>query len=125
MGKTSGSDAKKSSGTYTLKVPVDASGIPEEDRKGAVRVFAVQSSGESQSEVVKIDAKGNGTATFRFSGDPGSIRAIIAPETATAEEIEGLQTVSRTISGRQWRAESAIALEPIILSPYYWYLWRR
>ncbi|MCB0712557.1 MAG: carboxypeptidase regulatory-like domain-containing protein [Ignavibacteriae bacterium] len=110
---------------FKLEVPLDASGI--EDRKGGevVQVFAITAGGQKQSQSVKLDTKGSGKATFSFEEDPGQVKVLLGPETASVETIEGLQTVSRTVSTRGLADRGLLTIGAIIIPRFYWHWWLR
>ena len=110
---------------YYLEVPLDASEIEEFTPDRPVKVAVQQSNGEVQVETVQLGDDGRGEAAFRFAEHPGRVRIIIGPEEASAEELTGLQTLTRTVSSTAWREEPRLSIEPIRISPYYWYWWRR
>ncbi len=111
---------------YTLDIPIDASGIHDFKPGQEIKVLVVQHNGEVLgSQLVKINDKGIGTATFRFRERPGSLKAILGPHSATDEELQGLQTLTVDVPARQWSESSAIKLTPIIIAPFYWYWWIR
>ena len=79
---------------YKLTIPLDASGIPDFKPDQAVRVTAEGAKGEISEQVVKLDAKGKGSATFTFEAAPGALHVIAGPESATAKELKNLQTLT-------------------------------
>ena len=58
-------------GHFKLTIPLDASAIPDFKPDQAVRVAAEDSKGKIYEQVVKLDAKGNGSASFTFEAAPG------------------------------------------------------
>lgn len=113
---------KKESG-FTLKIPLDASGIDNFKPEQSIRIVAQARDGSTQSTVVKLDAKGKGTASFTFEDKPGGLRFAIGPEIASEEEVLGMQTINFDLSSRQWLDKRVLTIEPILISPYYWYWW--
>ena len=110
---------------FKLEIPLDASGVEGFKPEQAVKVAALDRAGRCQVETVRLDAKGKGAARFSFREDPGSVRVFAGPETATEEELQGLQTISLTVPGRQWKVSKDLTLAPIQISSYYWYWWLR
>ena len=87
---------------FKLHVPLDASGIRDFRPDKAVKVIAFDAKGGAQEQLVKLSAEGKGNATFAFKGKPGSLRIVAGPEDATAKEMQSLQTLSVSITGRAW-----------------------
>ena len=111
--------------SYTLTIPLDASGIPDFKPDQAVRVSAEDAKGKISEQVVKLDPKGKGSATFTFEGAPGPVHVIAGPESATAKELKNLQTLNVDVSAAQWAKKNELALTPIIIPPFYWSWWLR
>ena len=111
--------------SYTLTIPLDASGIPNFKPDQAVRVSAEDAKGKISEQVVKLDPKGKGSATFTFDGAPGPVHVIAGPESATAKELKNLQTLNVDVSAAQWAKKNELALTPIIIPPFYWSWWLR
>jgi hypothetical protein len=118
--------AKKSMrGTFRLTIPLDASGIEGFEPEQAIKVAVQARDGSLQSRTVKLDAKGKGAATFTFGERPGTLRVVVGPDSASDEELLGMQTISLDVSARQWLDKPQLALPPIRIPPYYWYWWLR
>src|SRR6266702_3210397 len=111
--------------SYKLTVPLDASGIPDFKPEQAVRVTAENSKGKLSEQVVKFDAKGKGSATFTFDAAPGPLHVIAGPESATASELKNLQTLTVDVAAAQWANKNELALNPILIPPFYWSWWLR
>src|SRR5689334_20940820 len=110
--------------SFKLTVPLDASGIPDFKPEQALRVTAEDAKGKISEQVVKLDAKGKGNATFTFDA-PGPVHVIAGPETATARELKNLQTLTVDVSAAQWANKNELALSPVLIPPFYWTWWLR
>jgi len=110
-------------GDFRLTVPLDASEIEGFKPEMGVKVGLLDRSGAVHSQVVKLDAKGKGAATFNFREQPGTLRLIIGPENASDEELPGLQTLTTNIDPRQWASRAELDLTAIRITPYYWWWW--
>ncbi|HEX6125307.1 MAG TPA: carboxypeptidase-like regulatory domain-containing protein [Pyrinomonadaceae bacterium] len=107
---------------FKLEIPLDASGIEDFKPDMAVRVLLVDRAGKMYSQVTKLNDKGSGLATFEFRENPGSLRLLMGPESASDEELKGLQTISLQLPVNRV-TERILRLEPVIISPYYWWWW--
>src|SRR5689334_9357391 len=103
--------------TFKLTVPLDASGIPDFKPEQSVRVTAEGAKGKLVEQVVKLDAKGKGSATFTFDSAPGAVHVIAGPESATAKELKNLQTLTLDVPAAQWGNKAELAVTPIIIPP--------
>jgi len=56
----------RSEGSYALEVPLDASGIEDFKPTQPVKVMALAGDHPIASDVVKLDAKGHGTAHLKL-----------------------------------------------------------
>jgi hypothetical protein len=110
-------------GPVTISIPLDASGV-EGFEPGPVKVALVGSRGTIQSQIVKLDGKGQGAATFSLKQATGTLRVLVGPEDASDEELPQLQTISREISARALRGRE-LKLSPLVISDFYWHWWRR
>jgi hypothetical protein len=116
---------KPREGGYALSVPLDASGIEDFKPEQNVKVLVVDDDGRTQSEVVKLSAGGKGAAKFGFKEVPGTVQVIVGPETASDEELQGLQTLRTTVARRRWKETGEIQLAAIKIHAYYWRWWLR
>jgi hypothetical protein len=107
---------------FKLEIPLDASKIENFKPQQAVKVLVQGSDGDS-TELVKLDGKGYGRATFEFDKKPGALRVILGPESASDEELRALQTIRAEIPSQMWADKSALVYPPIAIAPYYWYWW--
>ncbi len=112
----------KQVGKFTLTVPLDASGIKDFKPDRGVKVVAYDRKGGAYAATVEFDAKGQGKAVLTLPA-AGSLRVLVGPEKATAEELKGLQTIGADVSARQWQNKAELTLSPIVISAYYWRWW--
>ncbi len=112
-------------GPFTLEVPLDASGIEGFKPEQPVKVAVVAHDRPVASAVIKLDAKGQGSARLALKELPRGARVIVGPPDATDEELAGLQTISVNVPLGQWAGKNALKLLPIRIHPYYWYWWLR
>lgn len=110
-------------GAFVLDVPLDASGIDDFKPDQAVKVVVQDRTGALRAQVVQLDAAGHGAARFTFEGSPGAARVIVGPESASDEEMTGLQTISVEVPVRQWAGARELRLAPIKIHPYFWHWW--
>jgi hypothetical protein len=108
-----------------LHVPIDASSIEEIKGGQTVQVVTRDAGGILQSEIVRLDEKGKGTAVFSFEKIPGALTIALGPENVSKDEIFGLQTINLTVSARQWKNLNELHLPLVIISPFYWHWWLR
>ncbi len=118
-------DTKQPTAAYRLSVPLDASGVQDFKPDQAVKVVAYGSDGRTYEDVVKLDAKGQGTAALALDDVKGGLHVIVGPETATAEQLKGLQTITVDVGRRQWGDKKELSITPIAISYYYWFWWLR
>ena len=126
--KTAKKSAKRSIGKFALTVPLDASGIndaPKDQTTQTVKVVARDRKGKLYSKTVKLRSGEIGKATFGFRSHPGPLHLAVGPGGATDDELLGLQTISLDVTTRKWADRPLLELSPIVLSPYYWFWWRR
>jgi len=116
---------KEETGEFRLDVPLDASGIEDFKPEQPVKVVARDGDGKLQSQTVQLNAKGQGSASFKFAGDLGAVQVFVGPHDATDEEIQVLQTITFSVSRRNWLDKLELRLQPVRISPYYWYWWLR
>ena len=91
---------RKKKEPFKLVVPLDASQIHDFKPEQAVKVAIKARDGSIHSKVVELDKKGSGAAEFEFSERPGALRVIVGPETASDEELLGMQTIGLDASAR-------------------------
>ncbi len=115
----------KSANAFRLEIPLDASGIEDFKPEQQLKVVLVQGETILDSGVVKLDANGRGVASLGVPEDAKEVKAIVGPESATDDELLGMQTLNVSISERQFSNAKEIKLQPIIIPPYYWFWWLR
>lgn len=109
--------------TYRLDVPLDASTIEDRDSSLKVRVLLVRDDKPLTSQLVKLDRKGHGVASFKLSGKPGNLEVYLGPEAVEDGDLLKKDTVTNRISARLWRGENQLKLKPIVIPYYYWNYW--
>jgi hypothetical protein len=114
---------KEGRGNFRLEVPLDASGVKDFKPDRPVKVIAFDAKGRAYEDMVKLDAKGLGSALLSFEELPGNLHVVVGPEDASAEQMRGLQTISVDVARRQWGGKAELAISPILISPYYWWWW--
>ena len=115
--------AKETTGNFRLNIPLDASGVTDFKPDRAVKVVAFDGKGRAYEGVAKLDAKGKGEVALTFKEMPGNLRVVVGPENATAEQMNGLQTISVNVSRRQWGEKPSLSISAIPISAYYWWWW--
>jgi poly(3-hydroxybutyrate) depolymerase len=106
--------------TYSLVVPLDASGTEGYEPGRTLQVMVVDARGTHHSEKVKLGANGAGSASFHFGQMPGSLRVLVGAEDASAEELLRLHTLGVDVSLNQWVDTRALTLAPIRFPPHFW-----
>jgi len=117
-------------GNFKLTVPISASQVEGIKEGGKVKVLVVRGEDDEalkdgQSEIIQLDAKRNGTATFTFEKNPGDLRVVLGPPDASDEELLGLQTVTQTVPAHQWENRRDLEIKSILIPPFYWDWWFR
>ncbi len=105
-----------------LIIPIDASKIPDSDRKQQKVKVAVQ-----QRDVVKSMVVGvaEGKAETKFEVDPKLNTAVaVGPASASDEDLFHLQTLTASVSPAQWQKQN-LTLPPIEITPNWWAGWLR
>jgi hypothetical protein len=116
---------KEENAGLRLHVPLDAGGIEGVSPSQPVKVVARDGAGRLQSKTVRLDAQGQGSASFEFAEDPGAVQLYVGPADAADEDFPGLQTIRFSISRRQWAGQPQLKLPPVRIAPYFWHLWLR
>ena len=106
-----------------LLVPLDASKVTDFKPDRAVKVVAFDAKGRAYEDTVKLDGKGQGTASLSFESAPGGLQVVVGPQDATAEQMRGLQTISVEVAPRQWAGKAELTLSPVLIASYYWWWW--
>jgi hypothetical protein len=112
-------------GKYKIEIPLDASGVQNLSSERGVKVAVFDGKGKAQEQTVRFDSKGAARVAFTLAERPTRLRVVVGPENATAEQLKGLQTLSADVSLRQWADKSQLALNPIVITNYYWLWWWR
>ena len=118
-------EKQKPGRTFKLEIPLDASQIADFKPEQELKVLIQKSDGSHLSQTVQLNAKGQGTASFTFTEQPGSVQVVVGPGAASDEELLGMQTINFTLSSRQWQEKTGLSLPPVLISAYYWYWWLR
>ncbi|MGE5342042.1 MAG: carboxypeptidase-like regulatory domain-containing protein [Candidatus Omnitrophota bacterium] len=110
-------------GKFNLQVPLDASGVEGFDPNQPVKVVVKDQDGKTYSQTVKLSKDGKGEAKFELDKAPGSLQVLAGPPDASDQEMEGLQTLSVTLSPRLWAGKNEFKATPIRIPSYYWHWW--
>lgn len=110
---------------FALVVPVDATGVVDEEGPQALKVAVVRGETVLTSEVVRVQPGKTAEVTFRFDAPQGEVRVLVGPQDAADEDIVGVQTVSAAVSARAWRESGDLRLGPLPIPSFYWFWWRR
>ena len=106
-----------------LVIPLDASQIPDGERKEQrVRVGALIR-GKIVSEVVTLE---RGKAEVKLNVDNKQpITVAVGPESASDEDLFHLETLTSTVTAAQWADRATLTLPPYVITPAWWRLWLR
>jgi hypothetical protein len=110
---------------FKLEVPLDASQIEDFKPEQKVKIAVRDAKGVFTSEIVALDAHGQGLASLTFEESPGPLRVLVGPADAGDEELTGLQTLTLDVSALQWGRKRTLTLKPILIKPFYWRWWLR
>lgn len=108
---------------FQLVIPLDASEIEGFKPDQAIKVAVKSPEGSITVQTVKLKRNGKGTATFVFEKKPRGLNVAVGPESASDEELFGMQTLCFNVSVRQWVNERILNIPSVKISPYYWYWW--
>jgi hypothetical protein len=108
---------------YVLRVPVDVSQVPEFTPDRRVKVLAWGQQGSAQHRLVTFRQK-KAIALFEFEREPESLRVALGPESATAADLQHLQTVSVSVPASLWRTSADVEIPAIRVSSYDWWWWQ-
>ena len=109
---------------FKLEVPLDASSLKDLKHERGIKVVAYGKN-VTREEVLKLDRDGRGSVTFSFDHAPGSLNVAIGPESASAQDLKNLQTISVNVPSTRWNEVNSVKLTPLAISPYYWDWWWR
>jgi len=112
-------------GPFTLAVPLDATQIEEREHHREVKVLLQNADGDCSCETVRFDKGGHARAEFTFERRPGGLEVIVGPADASDEQLVGMRTITSRIAARAWSRDAHLAIEPIVILPYFWYWWWR
>ena len=111
------------SNKFVLEVPLDASGIKDFKPDRSIKVVAYNRQGATVSSgVAEFDKNGNGRATLGFKENPGGVRVVVGPDSASEEDLKYLQTLSVNVTASQLK-EGTNGISAIVITPYYWDWW--
>ena len=108
---------------FQLEVPLDASTVEQFKPEQPVKVLVANAKGPVKSTLVKLDAKGHGSAKFTFSAHPGDVRVILGPQDASDKQLPLLSTIVVDVPAKQWAGKAELKLAPSIISSFYWRWW--
>lgn len=108
---------------FLLEIPLDVTSVEEFQPGQTVKVGIQLRDGSIRTEIVKIGDERRANTRFGFAEQPGMVRVALGPESASDEELFGMQTINLDVSPRQWLQSSHLVLKPIFISPYYWRFW--
>lgn len=108
-----------------LRIPVDASEVPDRQSGQLVKVVARDPEGKLFSQTIKLDDKGHGVADLVIDERPASLRVALGPENAPDEDLFGMQTLAFDVTGQQLAAGREVKLGVTKITPFYWTWWRR
>ena len=111
--------------TYTLEVPLDASGIDDFEPSNEVKVAVYSEDRALASTTVKLSRGGKGTATLHLTELAGGMRAVVGPADAADDELVGLQTIRVNVPARALLNAGQLQLPEVTIHPYYWHWWLR
>ena len=110
---------------FLLEVPLDASKVSDFKPDRAVKVMVYKKQGQPQEQLAKLNAQGKGSVTFSFPKNPGSLQVALGPETASAADLQNLQTISVNVPASSWRNGKQFTLPTVAISSFYWWWWWR
>lgn len=113
-----------SGSSFVLRIPVDASRVPEFTPDRLVKVLVWNQHGCIQHQVVTFSPERKGMAVFTFDRAPESLRVALGPETATVAELQHLQTVSTSVPASRWAGSTEVEIPSIRVSSYDWWWWQ-
>lgn len=106
-----------------LMIPVDASNIPEQDRKQQKVKVAVQQKDGVKSQIISLDG---GRGEVKLDVDPKQTVSIaIGPATASDEDMFHLQTLTASVSPTQWGDKQTLTIPALTVTPQWWSGWLR
>lgn len=109
---------------FVLRVPIDASQVPDFTPDHRINVLAWNPHGCVQQRLVTFNRNGKAVASFEFEHEPESLRVALGPETATPAELQHLQTISVTVPPSSWRTTREVELPALQPSTWDWWWWQ-
>src|SRR4029077_3391233 len=108
-----------------LRIPVDASEVPDRQPGQLVKVVARDPEGKLFSQVIKLDDKGHGVADLVIDERPASLRVALGPENAPDEDLFGMQTLAFDVTQQELAAGRDVKLGVTKITRFYCTWWRR
>lgn len=107
-----------------LIVPLDASQIPDGERKEQkIKVVARDQKGRVTSVPADV-AGGRGEVKLKVDAAQ-TLEIAVGPESTPDEDLFKLQTVTAKVSPNHWPAAGGLTLRPLLIPPFYWRFWLR
>jgi len=107
-----------------LVVPLDASQIPEGERKEQkIKVVSRDQKGRMVSAPANV-ASGKGEVKLKVDAAQ-TLDIVVGPESTPDEDLFRLQTVTVKVSPNHWPATGVYTLPPLLIPPFYWRFWLR
>lgn len=101
-------------------VPIDASQVPDQDRKQQRVKVAVQTRGGVRSQVVSVEG---GKSEVKLEVEPGQAATIaLGPDNVADADLFHKQTLTVNIPAKQL-GDRAFTLPPIVITPWWWRIW--
>lgn len=108
---------------FRLDVLLDASGIKEFKPNRAVKVLAIDNTGETHVAFAEFDALGKGDATLLFEEAPGDLRLVLGPVSASTEQMKKFWPLCVEVPSRKWIGTRRLKLTAIRISAFQWWWW--
>jgi len=109
---------------FVLRVPIDASRVPDFTPDRRVNVLVWNRLGSAQQQLATFNRTGHGVASFEFEHDPEALRVALGPETATPTDLQHLHTVFSTVPSASWRTTRQVELPAMQVSTWDWWWWQ-
>lgn len=125
--------ATAETGKFRLQVPLDASQVGDlklgskADLKPDLKLkLGLLAPGGKlvATQVVALDSKGKGSASFAFDKAPGALRLALVPADTLDEDIARLDTLIIRIDPKRW-LKPELVLKPVLISTLWWRRWWR
>jgi hypothetical protein len=103
-------------------VPIDASQVPDQDRRQQRVKVAVQTRAGVRSQVVSVEG---GKSEVKLEVEPGQAATIaLGPDNVSDADLFYKQTLTVNIPAKQL-GDRAFTLPPIVITPWWWRIWYR